>query len=112
VDACREGRRRPHAPALSAHAAEGHEKRPQTTAVVWGRFLACAERGSDVVGQFETALRSPGSAVPSLLSDVNLGAGFFDGALWAHFDSRRVAERYRRHERFRRKVRRSAAGFL
>jgi hypothetical protein len=41
--------------------------------------------GSDVVGQLEMAPRSPGSPVPSLLSDVKLGAGFFDGALWAHF---------------------------
>jgi hypothetical protein len=97
-----------------------NEKRPPDAGRRWkvssrqGPFQApvtqlSGHAGSDVVGQLEMAPRSPGSPVPSLLSDVNLGAGFFDGALWAHFDSRRVAERYRRHERFRRKVRRSAA---
>jgi hypothetical protein len=73
-----------------------NEKRPPDAGRRWkvssrqGPFHApvtqlSGHAGSDVVGQLEMAPRSPGSPVPSLLSDVNLGAGFFDGALWAHF---------------------------
>jgi hypothetical protein len=47
-----------------------------------------------------------------LRSAVNLRADFFEGALWARFESRRVAERYRRIERRRPYTCRSATGFL
>jgi len=70
-----------------AHHPEGSGSNPAGPGVV-----GSAAEGHPLVGIHR------GAPWGSLCSVVDLGAGFFDGALWARFDSRRLADTYRRFE--------------